>query len=173
MTKFTLNWATGGISGVFRYEGTKQSGVPMVGPEFSVFVGDLAGSVTDEMLLELFQTYYSSIRSAKVVFDLNTGLSKGYGFVRFGDESEQQNALVQMKGVVCGNRPIRVSIATPKNRYYRVAITKGNLSALIKRLNQYPPIHQHPAFPINYDPNNTTVFVGGLAPRVTEEELQK
>jgi RNA recognition motif-containing protein len=117
------------------------------------------------MLLQLFQTYYSSIRSAKVVLDLNTGVSKGYGFVRFGDQVEQRNALAQMKGVLCGSRPIRVSIATPKNRLnYPLAV----------RLN-HPPItmQQHPAFPINYDPNNTTVFVGGLGTRVSEEELQK
>jgi RNA recognition motif-containing protein len=107
------------------------------------------------MLLELFQTYYTSIRSAKVVLDLNTGLSKGYGFVRFGDEFEQRNALVQMKGVLCGSRPIRVSIATPKNHQRTIQTM------------------QHPAFPINYDPNNTTVFVGGLGTRVNEEELQK
>lgn len=40
--------------------------------------------------------------------------SRGYGFVRFGDESDQQRALLEMQGVYCGNRPMRISTATPK-----------------------------------------------------------
>ena len=40
--------------------------------------------------------------------------SRGYGFVRFGGESDQQRALVEMQGVYCGNRPMRISTATPK-----------------------------------------------------------
>lgn len=49
--------------------------------------------------------------------DAMTGQSRGYGFVRFGEESDQQRALVEMQGVYCGNRPMRISTATPKTRY--------------------------------------------------------
>jgi RNA recognition motif-containing protein len=49
--------------------------------------------------------------------DAMTGQSRGYGFVRFSDESDQQRALVEMQGVYCGNRPMRISTATPKTRY--------------------------------------------------------
>lgn len=45
-----------------------------------------------------------------------SGMSRGYGFVRFGDEADQQRALTEMQGVYCGNRPMRISTATPKNK---------------------------------------------------------
>lgn len=44
-----------------------------------------------------------------VVLD-NNGFSKGYGFIRFGCEKEQQTALASMMGVSgLGMKPIRVS----------------------------------------------------------------
>ena len=45
-----------------------------------------------------------------------SGMSRGYGFVRFADEADQQRALNEMQGVYCGNRPMRISTATPKNK---------------------------------------------------------
>jgi RNA recognition motif-containing protein len=50
--------------------------------------------------------------------DAVSGQSRGYGFVRFSDEADQQRALVEMQGVYCGNRPMRISTATPKNNRY-------------------------------------------------------
>jgi len=63
-----------------------------------------------------FQTYYRSVKAVKVVMDPVTGLCKGYGFVRFFDEGEQVRALTEMQGAYIGSRPIRVSVATPRNR---------------------------------------------------------
>lgn len=86
-----------------------------------------------------------------------TGLSRGYGFVRFLNQIEQQDAVIEMNGVICSDRPMRVSFATPKNnqaRYLQLAL-------------QAPALVQQPT-----DPSNTTVFVGGLSSPVTEEELQ-
>lgn len=44
-----------------------------------------------------------------------SGRSKGYGFIRFTEENDQQRALIEMQhfpGI--SRRPIRVSLATPK-----------------------------------------------------------
>lgn len=87
------------------------------GPEFSIFVGDLGPEVTEYVLVALFQARYASCKSAKIMTDANTGQSRGYGFVRFTDEGDQQRALQDMQGVYCGNRPMRISTATPKSRY--------------------------------------------------------
>ena len=52
----------------------------------------------------------------KVVLD-ESGFSKGYGFVRFGSESEQQHALANMTGELgVGSKPIKVSMANQKSR---------------------------------------------------------
>lgn len=86
------------------------------GPEFSIFVGDLGPEVNEFVLVSLFQARFPSCKSAKIMTDATTGQSRGYGFVRFADESDQQRALHEMQGVYCGNRPMRISTATPKQR---------------------------------------------------------
>ena len=58
----------------------------------------------------------SDVPRLKVVLD-ESGLSKGYGFVRYGSEVEQQHALDSMTGEMgLGNKPIKVSLANQKTR---------------------------------------------------------
>jgi len=82
--------------------------------EFSLFVGDLSLDVDDLALYKAFGSRYPSVRAAKVVLDA-TGRSRGFGFIRFSDEYEQQQALLQMQGYTgLGGKPLRVSPATQK-----------------------------------------------------------
>ncbi|XP_055351637.1 tRNA selenocysteine 1-associated protein 1-like isoform X1 [Paramacrobiotus metropolitanus] len=83
-------------------------------PDFAIFIGDLEYSVDDLQLFNFFSARFSSVKSARVVVDEH-GDSRGYGFVRFADENDQQRALTEMQGVIIGTKPIRVSIAAPKN----------------------------------------------------------
>lgn len=84
--------------------------------EFSLFIGDLSPEVDDLSLYKAFSSWYPSCKVARVVLD-NTGRSRGYGFVRFSEETEQRHALIQMQNFSgLGSKPIRVSLATPKNR---------------------------------------------------------
>lgn len=101
---FRLNWAT------FSAGDKRSDG----GSDLSIFVGDLAADVTDAMLQETFASKYPSVKAAKVVIDSNTGRSKGYGFVRFGDENERSRAMTEMNGAYCSSRPMRLGVATPK-----------------------------------------------------------
>lgn len=73
--------------------------------------------MNEYVLVALFQARFPSCKSAKIMTDAVSGQSRGYGFVRFSDETDQQRALVEMQGVYCGSRPMRISTATPKNRY--------------------------------------------------------
>lgn len=82
----------------------------------SIWVGDLTPDVDDLQLYKFFADRFNTVRTAKVVLD-NNGFSKGYGFIRFGDEKEQQTALASMMGVSgLGAKPIRVSIAVAKSK---------------------------------------------------------
>lgn len=101
---FRLNWATFSM-------GDRRSDAAS---DHSIFVGDLASDVTDTMLQETFGSRYSSVKGAKVVIDANTGRSKGYGFVRFGDDEEKTRAMTEMNGVYCSSRPMRIGAATPR-----------------------------------------------------------
>ncbi|KAK9089685.1 hypothetical protein Scep_028767 [Stephania cephalantha] len=101
---FRLNWATLS-SGERRSDDSS---------DFTIFVGDLASDVTDYTLQETFRVQYPSVKGVKVVTDRVTGHSKGYGFVRFGDESEQVRAMTEMNGMFCSTRPMRIGPATNK-----------------------------------------------------------
>lgn len=101
---FRLNWASFSM-------GDKRSDAAS---DHSLFVGDLASDVTDAILQETFASRYSSVKGAKVVIDSNTGRSKGYGFVRFGDDKEKTRAMTEMNGLFCSSRPMRLGLATPR-----------------------------------------------------------
>ena len=113
-----------------------------------------------------------------------SGMSRGYGFVRFSDEGDQQRALQEMQGVYCGNRPMRISTATPKNKTggggpgaMGMPGPGGPGGAPVGGMNYMgnPPVGYYgQPQPMNQftDPNNTTVFVGGLSGYVTEDELR-
>ncbi|KAF9622649.1 hypothetical protein IFM89_032570 [Coptis chinensis] len=101
---FRLNWASNSM-------GDKRSDV---GTDRSIFVGDLAADVTDTLLQETFASKYSSVKGAKVVIDATTGRSKGYGFVRFGDDNERSQAMTEMNGQYCSSRQMRIGLATPR-----------------------------------------------------------
>ncbi|KAH7973864.1 hypothetical protein HPB49_005961 [Dermacentor silvarum] len=81
-----------------------------------MFVGDLSADVDDTLLYQAFSQRYPSVRAAKVVLD-PTGLSKGFGFVRFSDGTEYQEALVDMQhSLLVGSKPIRVGVANPRRK---------------------------------------------------------
>lgn len=101
---FRLNWASFSMG----------ESRPDNGSDLSIFVGDLASDVTDTILQETFASKYPSVKGAKVVIDANTGRPKGYGFVRFGEESEKTRAMNEMNGVYCSARPMRIGAATPR-----------------------------------------------------------
>jgi len=84
--------------------------------DHSIWVGDLTPDVDDLQLFRFFSARFQSIKSAKVVLDAS-GFSKGYGFIRFGNEQEQQTALTTMMGLAgLGSKPIKVSLAIAKGK---------------------------------------------------------
>uniref|UniRef100_A0A1B0GH78 tRNA selenocysteine-associated protein 1 n=1 Tax=Lutzomyia longipalpis TaxID=7200 RepID=A0A1B0GH78_LUTLO len=85
--------------------------LPGADREFSVWGGS---DVDDYNLYRAFSSKYTSIKTAKVILD-SSGFSKGYGFVRFGLEEEQKNALYEMNGYIgLGSRPLKICNAVPK-----------------------------------------------------------
>ncbi|CAL9096886.1 unnamed protein product, partial [Musa acuminata var. zebrina] len=148
---FRLNWATCG-AGERRGDGV----------DYTIFVGDLAADVTDYLLQETFKNHYSSVKGAKVVTDRLTGRSKGYGFVKFGDPNEQTRAMTEMNGVYCSTRPMRIGPAADKKS--------------LGTQQQYPSNASYQTTQgaeSENDPNNTTIFVGGLDPNVTDDHLRQ
>jgi len=82
----------------------------------SIWVGDLSPEVDDYQMYKFFSVRFPSVKSARVMLDEN-GFSKGFGFVRFSDQSEQMTSLQTMQGRVgLGERPMKVSIAYVKGK---------------------------------------------------------
>ena len=94
----------------------------------------------------------------QVITDPLSARSKGYGFVRFGNEAERDRALSEMAGHIISNRPVRVSIATAKKS---VAAPSSFPEAGVPLVG--------PVLMGETDPMNTTLFIGGLTAGVSTD----
>jgi len=78
-----------------------------------LFVGGLDWSTTDQALRQAFEEF-GSIEEAKVITDRESGRSRGFGFVTFGDSNEALTAISAMNGKDIGGRAVRVNEAESK-----------------------------------------------------------
>lgn len=79
----------------------------------NLFIGSLAYATTDDSLKAFFETL-GEVTSARVVTDRETGRSRGFGFVEYADEANNQKAVDQLNGKDLDGREINVSLARPK-----------------------------------------------------------
>lgn len=75
-----------------------------------VYVGNLAWSV-DQLALETLFSEQGKVVDAKVVYDRDSGRSRGFGFVTYSSAEEVNNAIESLDGVDLSGRAIRVSPA--------------------------------------------------------------
>ncbi|XP_078429288.1 RNA-binding (RRM/RBD/RNP motifs) family protein [Wolffia australiana] len=81
--------------------------------ENKLFVGNLSWSVTAESLIQAFQDY-GEVVGARVIFDGDTGRSRGYGFVCYSTKSEMEAAMRELDGKELEGRAMRISLALGK-----------------------------------------------------------
>ncbi|KAJ5806501.1 RNA recognition motif domain eukaryote [Penicillium pulvis] len=143
---------------------------------FHIFVGDLSNEVNDEILLQAFSAF-GTISEARVMWDMKTGRSRGYGFVAFRDRVEADKALNAMDGEWLGSRAIRCNWANQKGQ---PSISQQQAMAAMGMTPTTPFGHHH--FPTqgiqSYDmvatqtPQwQTTCYVGNLTPYTTQNDL--
>ncbi|KAA6406485.1 MAG: nuclear and cytoplasmic polyadenylated RNA-binding pub1 [Lasallia pustulata] len=125
---------------------------------FHIFVGDLSNEVNDEVLLQAFSAF-GSVSEARVMWDMKTGRSRGYGFVAFR------------------SRAIRCNWANQKGQ---PSISQQQAMAAMGMTPTTPYGHHH--FPTHgvqsYDMVvqqtaqwQTTCYVGNLTPYTTQNDL--
>ncbi|KAL5728399.1 Splicing factor 1 [Ranunculus cassubicifolius] len=100
---------TGGIGSA------NQAGNTMAKPgkefdETNLYIGYLPPTLEDDGLIQLFSSF-GEIAMAKVIKDRVTGLSKGYGFVKYSDVSQANQAIATMNGYRLDGRAIAVRVA--------------------------------------------------------------
>ena len=80
----------------------------------NLFIGSLAYATTDDTLNAHF-AQIGTVKSARVITDRDSGRSKGFGFVEFEDEADNQKAVDQLNGQDLDGREINVSLARPRD----------------------------------------------------------
>ncbi|MCJ1257881.1 hypothetical protein MMC24_005709 [Lignoscripta atroalba] len=143
---------------------------------FHIFVGDLSNEVNDEVLLQAFSAF-GSVSEARVMWDMKTGRSRGYGFVAFRERSDAEKALSSMDGEWLGSRAIRCNWANQKGQ---PSISQQQAMAAMGMTPTTPVGHHH--FPthgvqsyemvVQQTPGwQTTCYVGNLTPYTTQNDL--
>ncbi|KAL6707776.1 hypothetical protein ACN47E_003676 [Coniothyrium glycines] len=107
-----------------------------------LFIGNLAGEVTDDSLLKAFAKY-PSLSKARVVRDKKSTKSRSYGFVSFSDTDDYFRAAKEMQGKYIGSHPVLIKRATsevkavtkkedkhPKNKFNKNKDKKGGAASV-------------------------------------------
>lgn len=78
-----------------------------------LYVGNLSYGTDSNALSDMFSSF-GEISSVQVVTDRETGRSKGFGFVEFGDSQAAKAAINAMNGKDVDGRALTVNEARPR-----------------------------------------------------------
>ncbi len=81
--------------------------------ESKLYVGNLPYDVTEDDLRGLF-AQAGQVQEVALIMDRATGRSKGFGFVRMANQAEAERAIQTLNNHDVGGRPIKVSLARPR-----------------------------------------------------------
>lgn len=81
----------------------------------SLFIGNLSPEADETLLRDTFSAFGTIVGHAKIARDLETGQSKGYGFVSFDNFDSSDAAIDAMNGQILANKPITVGYAYKKD----------------------------------------------------------
>jgi RNA recognition motif-containing protein len=91
----------------------------------SIYVGNLAYSVSQEDLTQVFAEY-GSVKSVSLPTDRETGRMRGFAFVELESETEEDAAIAALDGAEWMGRDLRVSKARPKEERPARSFSGGN-----------------------------------------------
>jgi RNA recognition motif-containing protein len=80
----------------------------------NIYVGSLSYNVTEEDLKQAFEDF-GEVESVKIIKDMYSGRSKGFGFVEMPGNSEAQSAIDGLHGKELKGRTINVNKARPRS----------------------------------------------------------
>ncbi len=79
----------------------------------SIYVGNLAFSVTQDDLSEVFAEY-GTVKRIQIPVDRETGRPRGFAFVEMDTEAEEDAAIAELDGAEWMGRDLRVNKARPR-----------------------------------------------------------
>jgi len=80
-----------------------------------IYIENLHGTIDNEKLSEIFSPY-GEVKSAQIVKDLFTGVSRGFGYVEMEDEAAQK-AINGLNQTTLDNLKLTVQKAPPLNEH--------------------------------------------------------
>uniref|UniRef100_A0A2N9GJP4 RRM domain-containing protein n=1 Tax=Fagus sylvatica TaxID=28930 RepID=A0A2N9GJP4_FAGSY len=84
-------------------------------PKNRLFVGGLSWSVDEKSLKDAFSSF-GEVTEVNILYDKDSGRSRGFGFVNFSKEDDARCAKDAMDGKALLGRPLRLSFALEKVR---------------------------------------------------------
>ncbi len=79
----------------------------------NIFVGNLSPQVSEQDIETLFKEY-GAVTSVKIIRDMFTGESKGFGFVEMNDKAAAEKAMQELNTKEVKGKKITVNEARPK-----------------------------------------------------------
>lgn len=90
----------------------------------NIFVGNLSSDVQEEDLMNLFSEH-GQVKEVKIIRDLFTRQSKGFGFVEMPGLADAQKAINALNTVEVKGKKITVNEARPKSNNNRRGGNRG------------------------------------------------
>ena len=90
----------------------------------NIYVGSLSYDVTEEELKQAFEVF-GEVESVKIINDMNSGRSKGFGFVEMSGKSKGLSAIDGLNGTEMKGRSIKVNKAKPRSEDNRYGGNRG------------------------------------------------
>jgi heterogeneous nuclear ribonucleoprotein A/B/D len=124
-----------------------------------IFVGGLTWDTTKEHLIEYFSKF-GKIEDVNIKIDLNTGRSRGFGFILF-ESKEVADKILNIKEHIINGKPI-----DPKPAKHKSAQEQQ------QQLQQQQQQQQQQSSTSSTNPVLKKIFVGGLDPSVPESDIR-
>ncbi|XP_073100632.1 28 kDa ribonucleoprotein, chloroplastic [Elaeis guineensis] len=84
-------------------------------PSLRIYVGNLPWQVDDARLEQVFSEH-GKVVDARVIYDRETGRSRGFGFVTMSSQNEVDDAIAALDGQNLDGRALRVNVAEERPR---------------------------------------------------------
>lgn len=79
----------------------------------NLYIGNLAYETSEAELREAFAAF-GTVKAARVIYDRDTGRSRGFGFVEMEDRAQGQAAMTALNGTTFHGRLLKINEANAR-----------------------------------------------------------